>query len=393
MHERLLQFIWANLYFRQENLVTSNQQPLVVLNPGHLNNGDGPDFQHASVKFDDLTFHGDVELHLESRGWFDHHHHEDPRYDKVVLHVVLDDDELVEARRTDQTRIPTLVLKRYVNESVPNLFRKSRRKTTLACAGLIKDVDPQVIDKQWKKANERYFNFKIQQLQKNYDSSLPPSEAWRHLLAESLFDGLGIASNRSSMRRLFRLLLSSVPNPNVYPYKDILEFGLSFSGLNKLENSGKLVHHDWSFSNTRPANQPDIRIPQAIAIWYLLWQLPLTTILNESINYSWQLITNIENMTKPVGSERKKILFSTVYLPAIHILGALFHDADLQHRAFAGWSAAKIKVPSSILGAFHRSGLTDEMIKDCPATVFQYKYMCREARCDECQIMKMILTP
>ena len=393
MHERLLQFIWANLYFRQENLITTNRKPLVIQNPGQLNNGDGPDFKHASVKLDDLTFHGDVELHLESRGWFDHRHHEDPRYDKVVLHVVLDDNELIEARRTDETRIPTLVLKRYVNESVPALFRKSRRKTTLACAGLIKNVGHDVIERQWRRAGDRYFNYKIQELQKSYDSSLAPSEAWRHLLAESLFDGLGIANNRSTMRRLFRLLQSSVPNPNIYPYKDILELALSLAGLDKSENPGNLVRHDWSFSNTRPANQPEVRIPQAIAIWYALWQLPLTTILNESIDSSWQLITNIEDMTKPIGNDRKNVLFTAVYLPAIHILGALFHDADLQRQAFSGWNAAKVKIPSSILGGFHRSGLTDDIIKDNPATIFQFKHVCRESRCNECEIMKMILTP
>ena len=32
---------------------------------------------------------GDIEIHLVSSDWYHHGHHQDPRYDKVILHVVL----------------------------------------------------------------------------------------------------------------------------------------------------------------------------------------------------------------------------------------------------------------------------------------------------------------
>ncbi len=393
MHERLLQFIWANLYFRQGNLFTTDRQPLVILNPGRTNNGDGPDFKQASIRMDDLVFHGDIEIHLESSGWYNHHHHEDARYDKVILHVVLDDNDLVEARRSDRTIIPTLVLKPYINEKTSVLFRKSRIKATLACAGLIKDVEHETVKRQWAKASDRYFNYKIRELQKGYDSSLPPSEAWRHLLAESIFDGLGIENNRLPMRRLFRFLRETMPNPNAFPFRDVLEHGFSIAGLDTVTNSGYLTRHDWSLSNTRPANQPESRIPQAIAMWFILCQVPLPTMLNEPVKSSWILLTDVESMTKPVGDERKNILYATVYIPAIHILGSLFQDDELLKRAFKAWKEVKIKVPGSILGAFQRSGLGDEIIRDDPATVYQFKHLCKEGRCSECEIMKMILIP
>lgn len=393
MYERLLQFIWANLYFRQKYLYTSARQPLVILNPGRVNNGDGPDFRQAAIQLDDLVFHGDVELHIDPGGWYEHGHHEDARYDKVILHVVLNDSDFTDARRTDHTIVPTLVLKPYVNENVATLFRKSREKTTLSCAGLVKDIGHETISKQWQRANARYFNYKIQELQNIYDAALPPSEAWRHLLTESLFDGLGIANNRPSMRRLFRLLLQSVTNPNMYSFKEVLELGLSMAGLDTTNNPGYLTHHDWSFSNSRPANQPGVRIPQAIAVWQILWQIPLTSILKEPVASSWTILNGITDMTNPIGDERKNILFTTVYLPALHILGSLFHDTRLQNRVFSAWKTAKINVPSSILGVFRRSGLTDKIIKDNPATVYQYKHLCKASRCSECEIMKMILVP
>ena len=393
MHERLLQFIWANLYFRQEDLVTTAYQPLTILNPGQSNNGDGPDFLKASIQMEGLVFHGDIEIHPDSRGWYLHRHHEDPRYDKVILHVVLNDGDLVDAQRTDQTIIPTLILKPYINERATTLFQKSRKKTTLACAGLIKDVSHNIIERQWGKASDRYLNYKIQELQKNYDSSLPPSEAWRHMLAESLFDGLGITNNRTAMRRLFGLMLDTTPSPNMYPFKDVLERALLMAGLNTVDNPGYLNRHNWSFSNTRPLNQPSTRIPQAVAVWYILCQIPLATMLKEPIDSSWNLLTDIGSMTRSIGDERKDIIYATVYIPAIHILGSLFHDDELKQRAFAAWKEVIIKVPGSILGAFRRSGFKDELIRDNLATVYQFKHLCKENRCNECEIMKMILTP
>jgi len=393
MHERLLQFIWANLYFRREHLLTTDRQPLVILNQGRVNGGDGPDFLQASIELDGLIFHGDIEIHITAKGWYDHRHNEDSRYNKVILHVVLDDKDLTEARRTDDTLIPTLVLRPYVNENVTTLFRNSRKRTTLACAGFLKDTGHNLIVRQWTKASDLYFNYKVEALHKTYNTALPPSEAWRHLLTEALFDGLGISHNRSAMRRLFKILLEAVPSPTIYPFRDILTRGFTFAGLNKESNPGYLARNDWSFSNTRPANQPAIRIPQAIAMWYIIWQLPLTAMLKEPIPVSWSLITAIDTMTKNIGEERKNILYATVFIPAIHILGSLFHDNELQQRAFAAWKEVSLKVPGSILAAFRRSGLDDDIIKDNPATVYQFKHLCKSGRCNECEIMKMILKP
>ncbi len=60
-----------------------------VLFPGVRNQGAGPDFKGAVLRHDGRTIGGDVELHLDSRGWRAHGHHDDSRYRGVVLQVVL----------------------------------------------------------------------------------------------------------------------------------------------------------------------------------------------------------------------------------------------------------------------------------------------------------------
>lgn len=37
-----------------------------------------------------VTFHGDVKIHRTIANWIHHQYHEDPWYNKVVLHVVLE---------------------------------------------------------------------------------------------------------------------------------------------------------------------------------------------------------------------------------------------------------------------------------------------------------------
>jgi hypothetical protein len=61
--------------------------------PGVLNRFDGPDFQGAEVEIDGIRYRGDVEIHLHLKDWFNHGHHLDSRYDRVILHLVWDYDD------------------------------------------------------------------------------------------------------------------------------------------------------------------------------------------------------------------------------------------------------------------------------------------------------------
>lgn len=53
---------------------------------------------------------GDVEFHTYASDWFAHHHQSDPRYNRVILHVVLVLDSRLPTRRQDGAFIPTCSL-------------------------------------------------------------------------------------------------------------------------------------------------------------------------------------------------------------------------------------------------------------------------------------------
>ena len=50
MTEEFLQYVWEHALFEKEDLVTTNSDPIEILNPGTRNTDAGPDFFNASIK-------------------------------------------------------------------------------------------------------------------------------------------------------------------------------------------------------------------------------------------------------------------------------------------------------------------------------------------------------
>src|SRR5688572_12988304 len=77
--ERHIQAIWyEQILFT--NLRTHDGEAIIIISPGIWNSDAGPDFLKAHLKIGDKEYRGDVEVHLQAEGWYQHHHHTDPRY-------------------------------------------------------------------------------------------------------------------------------------------------------------------------------------------------------------------------------------------------------------------------------------------------------------------------
>jgi hypothetical protein len=74
----------------RRTLRTEGGEDYTLLYQGRRGGGAGPDFRDAvPARLDGARLRGDVELHLRARDWQAHGHAADPRYNAVVLHVVL----------------------------------------------------------------------------------------------------------------------------------------------------------------------------------------------------------------------------------------------------------------------------------------------------------------
>lgn len=122
MTESFLHYIWQFQYFRKDELTTTEGEALQIFQPGMRNSHAGPDFSDARIKIGKLEWRGSVEIHIKASGWTDHHHDTDQAYEKVVLHVVWENDKPL--KRTDGSVMPTLELKQRVDITLWDRYKK-----------------------------------------------------------------------------------------------------------------------------------------------------------------------------------------------------------------------------------------------------------------------------
>lgn len=109
--EAILHVAWRNAGLERASLRGRDGHSYRVVYGGKPGGSLGPDFTDAVVERDDgVTFRGDIEIHVRESDWRAHGHHNDRRYNGVVLHVVAAESAGRPTLRATGTSIPLLVL-------------------------------------------------------------------------------------------------------------------------------------------------------------------------------------------------------------------------------------------------------------------------------------------
>ena len=199
--ERDVSAAWNDGLFRGP-FVLADGRSVEIVHRGTWTHGFGPDFRDAMISFDGTELaSGSVELHLRTSGWRAHGHHLDPRYNDVVLHVVLMDDG-AETRRLDGKILPVL-------ELPPECHELIRPRTDVdwslvggdVCAATIARERPAAIREAIWRLGDTRLGAKVARLEARL-LSRPPAE----VLYAEIWDGLGYSANREPMQELARLL-------------------------------------------------------------------------------------------------------------------------------------------------------------------------------------------
>ncbi len=120
--EAVLSELWAGQRFPEEALVTIDGSPVRIIHPGLRGRGPGPDFRHARVAVGGGVIHiGDVELHVRATDFRAHGHHQDVRYNSVVLHVVFEDDIGADTLLSSGHRVPVVELASWAGRSAEEI--------------------------------------------------------------------------------------------------------------------------------------------------------------------------------------------------------------------------------------------------------------------------------
>lgn len=277
MSEEFLHYLWKYKLLKN-NLITSLNENIEIINTGLHNINAGPDFLNAKVKINDTIWAGNVEIHVNASDWLQHNHQSDKAYDNVILHIVYNNNCLIQ--RENGEIIPQLEIK---NSFDIGLYAKYQdflmNKNWIPCERLIKKASKFTIE-NWleylliERLERKTIEIKnlflrnhnsweetfYQLLAKNFGfklNSLP-----FEYLAQSL-PLIYLAKHKTNDFQLSALLFGQAGLLNT-DFKDDYPLSLysEYEFLKKKYNLKPITSHLWKFLRLRPANFPTIRISQ-----------------------------------------------------------------------------------------------------------------------------------
>lgn len=280
MNEDFLGFVWRYQYFNTSQLSTQAGEAVQVLRTGTKNTDSGPDFSEAAVRIGSIEWIGSVELHVKSSDWEVHRHTSDKAYERVVLHVVWEDDSPV--KRNDGTLLPTLALRTLVDPSVKARFDLlMNEKSEIPCATQFGSVPPlqkfamldrvllerldhkaQRVLALWEQ-NDRDWEETAYQWLGQYFGFRLNSPAFLRLTQQlSLKTLLRHRSSRLQMEALLFGMSGLIPDTSKDSYTNDLQREYRFLSTKYNLTGRQLGSHEWKFMRLRPAGFPPVRIAQ-----------------------------------------------------------------------------------------------------------------------------------
>ena len=283
MQENILHFIWQHQYFNIAQALTSDGDQIHVFKQGIYNSNAGADFENSKIKLGNVEWNGDIEIHVKSSDWDAHKHQNDKAYNKVILHVVWQNDKKI--KREDHTLIPTLELKDLVDAKlINNAESLINSMEPIPCASQINLVSNytvvETIHKSLIKRLERKSELVLAELKSAKGD-------WSETAYRLLMRQMGMKVNGE----LFYELSKAVPYHLIRKHKhsltsiEALLFGASGLLLSSKEDEyilelkkeyeflknkhnllKQLEPQNWKFMRLRPSNFPSLRIAQVASI-------------------------------------------------------------------------------------------------------------------------------
>ncbi len=391
IREDFFHFLWEHLHFSQPALSTTHGRKVEIIHPGYPHTGDGPDYRYAKIRLDGLLFYGDVELHKKSSEWLQHGHHRDSRYEKVILHVVVQDDfHRKNVTASDGTGIPTLELRSALPANLARLWRSFHQPERLPCAGQVSAIPEDYVQSVTTRWDEYYFQYRLNRMLTHYPAHLPLSAGWKRMIRRGIFEGLGYHKNQACMVRLADTLEET--NGSIHGKKELqltVGFLLRKSGLTG-HSDAIVTRNEWDFSACRPANQPAARIRQAAEISLLLQKTTPADWLQNPPEKMWKNISTLRETPSP-GRQRQLVLLHNVVLPSVYLLGKWTQKQSVCREAEKSWARQHIPLPKKISATLEVTGFPEGDHAFRLATLHHFKYFCKPRRCGECDIMKYLV--
>jgi hypothetical protein len=417
VNERLLQFIWQFQYFNQRELLTTNGEPVQLINPGRFNTNQGPDFLEAKVRIGTTLWVGSIELHIRSSDWKKHKHQNDKNYRNVMLHVVWEDDcnvtnDLVPTLEL-KGRIPKLLLRRYEDLMKSAAF--------IACEKMIHTTK----DITWKSWKDRLVAERLIYKSNLINNHLSKNNHhWEETFWQMLARNFGIPVNADAFEAIAKTISLKIMANQKNDLQKLEALLLGQAGLlNEKFNEEypRLIQAEYKFQQIkynltharpnpvflrmRPGNFPGIRLAQLAVLFHKSTHL-FTKIKEEnslrlvkeqfavSASEYWDTHYRFDEISsfkkKRLGTGMIDSIVINTIVPLLFVYGQYHREHKYTEKALR-WLEETTGEKNSITDGFRRLSIQSQTAYDSQALIELKKHYCDRKRCLDCSVGSSLL--
>ncbi|MEK6480498.1 DUF2851 family protein [Catalinimonas sp. 4WD22] len=412
MKEDLLQYIWQFQLFDKKNLRTTEGEPLNIIRPGIINDNSGPDFHQAQVKIGELLWFGSVEIHLSSKDWKYHHHHEDNSYENVILHVVWEGKS--EITHNDGSKIPMLLLQPLVS---PLLIQKyqtllsANQNAELACAQQLSQVSDLVRLSVLQRSALQRVERKAKEILQSWASN---DKDWNQMALQMTCQAFGFKVNAEAFATLGSKAKYQHIRKESYSFENLLAYMLAVSGITVnyalpadiRKNTDYLFNKyqiqkfgmngiEFRKSRLRPANFPEVRMIQLSALLFQKINLLDLLVYENQLEVIWKVFqeANLKlsslnwkfSKFPTLGKSSIESIIINAIVPFRYAFG--LHHSDEKHQEFSIQLLELISSESNkTTKLFLKQGFKINSALESQGVLEQYHYYCKLKKCLSCSV-------
>lgn len=415
MPEILLHYIWQKGLFLSSKQTTTNGLPIEIISLGQHNIDAGPDFTNVHLRVDGVEWVGNVEIHVKSSDWYKHHHHLDPAYDSVILHVVREADKQVfntQGEAIVQCELQYTMQQDYLSLMIEDAQRMDSALAIHPCGQQLLH-NPQLITEGWKRVLLHHRleckDAAIRRLLAITHNNW--AQAFYISLAHNFgfhvngipFEQLAIKTpltclqkHHNSLFQLTAILLgqSGLLSAETATTQEQQQLLREYLFLQKKFSLTPVDAATWKFARIRPQNFPTVRIRQFAQLLYQSEFLfskamacnriddleQLLTLRSDPIDISTQVAPPI-----PLGTSSIHILLINTILPYMYAHAKVQNDLNRIEQIVQLMEEIPAE-DNRIIRQWKTLGQRVQSAADTQALIHLYQNYCQPHRCINCDV-------
>ena len=412
MKEALLHFVWKYQLIRSDKLATTKGEQIEILKQGIYNRNESADFLEAQIKINGIVFVGNIEIHVNSSDWKKHKHHQNKKYNNIILHIVYNDDEPTE-------HIPTLELNGKIPPYILHKYEQLMfTKVPVPCEFDWKGIDRlELVTLQDQLISERLESKK----KKILDSLQLNNNDWLQTKYALLLKYFGGNINQFGFQELaarldYKILIKHADNlfqleALLFGTAGFLEDDINdiyYENLKKefqyLKNKYNIISLEkmiWNFMRMRPANFPTLKIALLASLIHTSPQLFQMQQIEQAKHFLaeikaseyWNMHYHFEKISpyliKHIGKSNINALLINYNIPLYYTYQTAFEQQDVLQTCIQFYESLPFEHNHKV--SYFNTGKTNVSALDSQVLIQLYDHYCTKRKCLECRIGYRIL--